>query len=144
MNTIGDGIAVVPAAVETVRNDDVHHPFRQSSDFYFLTGFDEPDAVAVFDPAHDEPYVLLVRPRDPEMEAWNGKRAGIDEAKATFGADAAYPIDDLEKVLRNRFRGRTTLWYATGAPSDARVLGALRSARDMSRRTGVAVPSSVM
>ncbi|MEN8234917.1 MAG: aminopeptidase P N-terminal domain-containing protein [Actinomycetota bacterium] len=144
MNAIGDGIAVVPAAVETVRNDDVHHPFRQSSDFFFLTGFDEPDAVAIFDPTHDEPYALLVRPRDPEMEAWNGKRAGVDGARERFGADASYPIGDLAKVLRDRFRGRDELWYATGSPTDPRVLGALAHARGMSRRTGISVPSSIV
>lgn len=143
MDAVGDGIAVIPAAVETVRNDDVHHPFRQSSDFFFLTGFHEPDAIALFDPTHNEPYVLFVRPRDPEMEAWNGKRAGVDGAREMFGADAAYPIAAFEKVLRNRLRGRTTLWYATGAPTDARVLGVFRSARGMSRRTGLAVPSSI-
>ncbi|MEN8113473.1 MAG: aminopeptidase P N-terminal domain-containing protein [Actinomycetota bacterium] len=143
MDAIGDGIAVIPAAVETTRNDDVHHVFRQSSDFFFLTGFDEPDAVAIFDPVHDEPYVLLVRPRDPEMEAWNGKRAGVDGARERFGADAASPIGDLEKVLRDRLRGHKTLWYATGARTDSRVLGPLGGARAMSRRTGTAVPSSI-
>ena len=68
VEAIGDGLAIVPAASETVRNNDVSHPFRQQSDFYFLTGFEEPDAVAVFDPAHaKERFVLFVRPRDREM-----------------------------------------------------------------------------
>jgi len=58
-------------------------------------GFDEPDAVALFDPSHAAPYVLFVRPRDPEMEAWNGRRAGAEGAMERFGADAAYEIDDL-------------------------------------------------
>ncbi|HLU31964.1 MAG TPA: aminopeptidase P N-terminal domain-containing protein, partial [Acidimicrobiia bacterium] len=68
-DTIGtDGIAVLPAATETVRNDDVHHDFRQDSNFVYLTGFEEPDAVAVIRPGHpDGEYVLFVRPRDPEM-----------------------------------------------------------------------------
>ena len=144
METVGDGIAVVPAAVETIRNDDVHHPFRQGSDFFFLTGFDEPDAVAVFDPSHAEPYVLIVRPRDPEMEAWNGKRAGVDGARERFGADAAYPVGDLARVLRDRLRGKEALWYATGGPLDRHVLGALDQARAMSRRTGTVVPSAII
>src|SRR2546430_14376758 len=80
VEAIGDGMAIVPAAPETARNSDVSHPFRQHSDFFFLTGFDEPDAVAVFNPAHaKERYVLFVRPRDREMEIWNGHRAGVEE-----------------------------------------------------------------
>ncbi|MFV9672428.1 MAG: aminopeptidase P N-terminal domain-containing protein [Acidimicrobiia bacterium] len=144
MDAIGSGLAIVPAAAETVRNDDVHHVFRQSSDFFFLTGFDEPDAVALLDPTHNQPYVLFVRPRDPEMEAWNGKRAGVDGAMNRFGADEAYPIADLEKVIRTRLRDRDALWYATGSLLDPRVLGALRQARGMSIRTGVTVPSSIV
>jgi Xaa-Pro aminopeptidase len=144
MDTIRTGLAIVPAAVETTRNDDVHHVFRQSSDFFFLTGFEEPDAVALFDPMHDQPYVLFVRPRDPEMEAWNGKRAGVEGATDRFGADEAFPITDLEKVLRDRFRDRDALWYSTGSSVDSRVLGALRQARAMKIRAGVTVPSSVV
>lgn len=140
---IDGGIAVVPAAKEVTRNDDVAYEFRQSSDFFFLTGFDEPDAIALFDPAHDKPYVLFVRPRDPEMEAWNGRRAGVDGAVADFGADAAYPIGDFDKVLRDRLRGRGTLWYAVGSSLDDRVLGALRQARGFKARTGVTIPSSI-
>lgn len=144
MDTIGSGLAIVPSAVETIRNDDVDHVFRQSSDFFFLTGFEEPDAVALFDPTHDQPYVLFVRPRDPEMEAWNGKRAGVEGATDRFGADEAFPIADLEKVLRDRFRDRDALWYATGSSVDSRVLGALRQARGMKLRAGVTVPSSII
>jgi Xaa-Pro aminopeptidase len=144
MDTIGSGLAIVPSAVETIRNDDVDHVFRQSSDFFFLTGFEEPDAVALFDPTHDQPYVLFVRPRDPEMEAWNGKRAGVEGATDRFGADEAFPIADLEKLLRDRFRDRDALWYATGSSADSRVLGALRQARGMEIRAGVTVPSSII
>ena len=78
MDELGDAIAIIPAGHEQIRNDDVGHAFRQSSDFFFLTGFAEPDSIAVFDPSHDtEQYTLFVRPRDPEMEAWNGRRAGV-------------------------------------------------------------------
>ncbi|MEA2024084.1 MAG: aminopeptidase P N-terminal domain-containing protein [Actinomycetota bacterium] len=144
MNAIGGGLAIIPAAAETVRNDDVQHVFRQSSDFFFLTGFEEPDAVALLDPGHDEPYVLFVRPSDPEMEVWYGKRVGVDGATARFGANAAYPIADLDKVLRDRFRDRDALWYATDSSTDSRVLGALRQARGMQIRTGVMVPASIV
>ena len=95
LSRLGQTIAVVPAAREQIRNDDVPHPFRQDSDFHFLTGFTEPDAVAVFDATSDEPYTLFVRPRDPEKEAWTGLRAGVDGALELFAADAAFPRDDL-------------------------------------------------
>ena len=121
---LGDGLAVVFAAAETVRNNDVHHPFRQASDFFFLTGFDEPDAVALIDPAHaKERFVLFVRPRDREMEIWNGHRAGVEGAVATYGADAAYPIDQLDARLREHALERETIYYRLGTgAADGRVV----------------------
>ncbi len=143
MKSIGDDIAIIPAAIETVRNNDVDHIFDQASNFFFLTGFSEPDAVAVFDPAHDEPYTLFVRPHDPETEAWNGKRAGVDGARADFGADAAYPIDELAMVLRARFIGHDTLFFTLGGRIDRQVIGTLDEARGYRERIGVTVPSSI-
>src|SRR5256714_6465076 len=115
VEAIGDGMAIVPAAPETARNSDVTHPFRQSSDFFFLTGFDEPDAVAIFNPAHaKERYVLFVRPRDREMEIWTGHRAGVEGAVASYGADAAYPVEQLDAKLREYAIERSTLVYRLG------------------------------
>ncbi len=112
---VGDLIVVIPAGFEQTRNDDVDHPFRQQSDFYYLTGFEEPDAVALIDPsAVDEQYVLFVRPRDREMEIWNGYRAGVEGAMERFGADAAYPIEDLESHLRRRLVGRSRVMVPFG------------------------------
>jgi len=106
VEAVGDGLAIVPAAPETLRNNDVSHPFRQHSDFYFLTGFDEPDAVALFNPAHaKERFVLFVRPRDRDLEIWTGHRAGVEGAVAAYGADAAYPIDQLDARLREHAIG---------------------------------------
>ena len=131
---IGDALAIVPAAAETARNSDVSHPFRQNSDFFFLTGFDEPDAVAVFNPAHaKERYVLFVRPRDREMEIWHGHRAGVEGAVASYGADAAYPIEQLDAKLREYAIDRSALVYRLGTPTfDPRVIrlaAELRNAR---------------
>src|SRR2546421_11224863 len=112
---LGDAIAVVPGAHEARRNGDVHYEFRQSSDFFFLTGFDEPDAVAVINPAHaKERYVLFVRPRDRETEIWTGHRAGVEGAVATYGADAAYPIDRLDDKLREFLVDRPVVYYRLG------------------------------
>jgi Xaa-Pro aminopeptidase len=131
---LGDAMAVIPGAGECPRNGDVHFEFRQTSDFFFLTGFDEPDAVAVINPAHaKERYVLFVRPRDREMEIWNGRRAGVEGAIATYGADAAYPIDQLDAKLREFAVERPTLYYRLGnAAHDGRItrlVADLRAAR---------------
>lgn len=143
-DAIGDGLAVIPAGRETVRNNDVHHTFRQDSDFHFLTGFPEPESVAVFDPAHDDGYVLFVRPRDREMEAWNGRRAGVEGAIERYGADAAYPLSDLEGVLRERLRGKTTLYYSTGTHQlDDRIQHLLNGARSYQSRAGVPAPDRI-
>jgi Xaa-Pro aminopeptidase len=129
---LGDGLAVIPGAREVLRNGDVHHEFRQDSDFYYLTGFDEPDAVALFNPAHPkEPYVLFVRPRDRQMEVWNGRRAGVEGAIGTYGADSAYPIEQFDQKLRECAIDRPALFYRLGhAAYDHRIthlIGALRS-----------------
>jgi Xaa-Pro aminopeptidase len=131
---LGDGLAVVPGGIESLRNGDVNFEFRQASDFFFLTGFDEPDAVAVINPAHaKERFVLFVRPRDREMEIWNGRRAGTEGAIATFGADAAYTIDQLDTKLREYAVERPVLYYRLGnAAFDARItrlVSELRGAR---------------
>ncbi len=142
---IGNGIAVIPAAGLQIRNDDVDHAFRQDSEFFFLTGFDEPDAVAIINPNHDEEqYVLFVRPRDREMEIWNGYRAGVEGARDNFGADAAYPLSDLSAKLREYFLGRDRLFYAMGSSShDGTITAALAQARRFRARDGRIVPDSV-
>ena len=81
MAEIGESVAVLAAGTEAVRNRDVSHPFRQDSDFYFLTGFHEPEAVAIIDGASPEPFVLFVRPKDREGEIWTGHRAGPEGAR---------------------------------------------------------------
>jgi Xaa-Pro aminopeptidase len=141
---IGDAIAIITGAQESPRNGDVHFEFRQASDFFFLTGFDEPDAVALVNPAHaKERYVLFVRPRDREMEIWNGRRAGVEGAIATYGADAAYPIDQLDAKLREYAVDRAVVYYRLGNASfDGRVtrlVTELRAARARGFTTPVRV-----
>ncbi len=141
---LGDTIAVIPAAVEQTRNDDVAHPFRQDSDFHFLIGFSEPDAVAVLDPGASDPFTLFVRPRDPEREAWNGLRAGVSGAIERFGADAAHPIAELGDWLRRRLVGHGSVGYVLGGPIDDLVLGAMRAARGYAQRSGERVPDRIV
>ncbi|MDH3190520.1 MAG: aminopeptidase P N-terminal domain-containing protein, partial [Acidimicrobiia bacterium] len=126
-----EGLAVIPASAEQIRNDDVPHDFRQDSNFFYVTGFQEPDAVAVLAPGHSEgDYLLFVRPRDPEMEAWNGLRAGVEGAMSEFGADSAFNIDELDEVLTRLMIGREVLWYQTGdSRHDDRVTSIVARAR---------------
>jgi Xaa-Pro aminopeptidase len=110
-----DSIAIVPAAIEKVRNRDTDYPFRQDSDFYYLTGFAEPDAVLVLLPgrAHGE-VVMFVRDRDPAMELWNGYRAGPEGTCAQYGADDAFPVGDMDDILPGLIEGRERVYYAMG------------------------------
>jgi Xaa-Pro aminopeptidase len=120
---LGDSLAIIPGARDAARNADTDFEFRQDSDFYFLTGFDEPDAVAVFNPSHaKERFVLFVRPRDREQEIWTGRRAGVEGAIAAYGADAAYVLDELDARLREFAIDRAGLVYRLGNPHhDGRV-----------------------
>src|SRR5262249_2358997 len=109
-----------------------------------LTGFDEPDAVAVINPAHaKERFVLFVRPRDREMEVWNGRRAGVEGAVATYGADAAYTVDELDAKLREYAIDRATLAYRLGHPHhDARASRLISEMRAV-RARGFVTPSRI-
>jgi Xaa-Pro aminopeptidase len=138
IESIGGGVAVICAAPELVKSRDTEIKYRQNSDFYYLTGFREP-GVAVLtphDPAHR--FTLFVRPRDPEKETWNGPRAGVDGAKERFGADAAYPLDELDARLKELVEPADALWYALGSDEamDRRLTGYLRDWRLRAPRTG--------
>jgi Xaa-Pro aminopeptidase len=108
------GAILIPAAHVRVRNADSDYPFRQDSDFYYLTGFEEPDAVCVLRPGQEPSYVLFVRPKDREAEIWGGRRAGIEQAIDMYGADAAYAIDELPERLPKLLRDVDVLYYAWG------------------------------
>ena len=144
LELLGDTIAIIAAGTLQTRNDDVDHGFRQDSDFFFLTGFPEPDAVAVFDPTSADPYTLFVQPRDPETESWNGRRAGPDGAKALFGADAAHTIDELAPWLRRTLTGRTSIGRIPGTLHADAIDAALATARGASERLGSAAPSETL
>jgi len=145
MELLGDAVAIIPSGTHQTRNDDVDHPFRQNSDFFFLTGFPEPDAIAVLDPSHGSvQYTLFVRPRDAEMEAWNGKRAGVEGATSRFGADVALPIDEFPKWLGDNLTNRSTLSYALGGSHDATITGALDKGAARSDRMGHPSPTNIV
>jgi len=110
------GIAILPASTEILRNGDATYPFRQQSDFYYLTGFDEPEAVLVLAPKRAEgEYILFNRVRDRDREIWDGPRAGQEGAKKDFLADQAFPIETFDKLLPELLIGRETIHYQLGS-----------------------------
>lgn len=108
-------VAVIPAAHEVTRSYDTEFKFQQDPDFYYLTGFPEPDAVAVINPANKKnPYTLFVRPRNLEMETWFGRREGTEGAVKNYGANKALPIEKLEQELPKLLNGAEKLFYRFG------------------------------
>ena len=121
-----DAILVLPAAPVRVRSHDTHYPYRQDSDFWYLCGFPEPDAVLVLVPGRKHGETLLFcRERDPEREAWDGPRFGQDGAVESFGMDDAYPIEDLDEILPGLLEGRSRVYYHFGrdAEFDLKLIG---------------------
>ena len=121
-----DAILVLPAAPVRVRSHDTHYPYRQDSDFWYLCGFPEPDAVLVLVPGRKHGEALLFcRERDPEREAWDGPRFGQDGAVESFGMDDAYPIEDLDEILPGLLEGRSRVYYHFGrdAEFDLKLIG---------------------
>jgi len=137
-----DSIAILPAAPTLMRNRDVEYRYRPDSDFFYLTGFAEPDAVAVITPKrkHGE-YILFCRERDPLMETWVGPRAGLEGARETYGADDAFPINDIDDILPGLLENRDRVFYTMGCNSnfDQHVIGWVNQIREKSR-TGVHTP----
>ncbi len=117
VKSLGDAVAIIPSAVEVVRTNDSEFDFRQDSDFFFLTGFDEPSSVLVLAPAHPSvKSALFVRPNDKEKETWNGLRAGVEGAKSLVGVDATYPIAELESRLGELLQTSGRLYYSFTGP----------------------------
>lgn len=120
-----ESIAILPAAPERVRNRDVHYPFRQDSDFHYLTGFDEAEAVLVLIPGREHgESVLFCRERDPEKERWDGFLVGPEGAVSDYGLDDAFPVDDIDEILPGMIEGKSRVYYSMGldAQFDARVM----------------------
>jgi Xaa-Pro aminopeptidase len=137
MRMIGrNGIAILPTSLEKLRNGDVHYHYRPDSDFHYLTGFDEPEAVAVLVPGRPQAeYVLFVRDRDPTRETWDGKRAGPDGAVADYGADDAFPIGDIDDILPGLIESRERVYYTMGVHPefDQRVIGWVNGLRGQAK-----------
>ena len=136
-----NSVVLVPAAVELTRSRDTEYPFRQDSDFFYLTGFNEPDALLILskDNSGDTASLLLCRPKDQLAEIWQGRRLGPEQAKAVLALDAL-PIAELENELLKALNQKTTLFYAQGtyAEFDAKVAATLATLRLYPKRGYVA------
>ena len=142
LDLLGDAAAVIPAAPLVTHHADCEWPFRQNSDFWYLTGFDEPDAVALLLPhrAEGERYVLFVQPREPGAEVWTGRRWGIEGAIEHFGADLAHPLEDLAELLPHYLEGAEGIAFRVGhhPKVEPLVLQAWGTQLDRQPRTGAA------
>lgn len=115
MAKIGNGTAIFRSAPSSVMHNDVEYAFRQDSDFFYLTGFNEAEAVAVLAPHHSEhKFILFVQPKEREKEVWTGYRCGVEGAKEKFGADEAYPIAELDEKLPQYIEKADRIYYHLG------------------------------
>jgi Xaa-Pro aminopeptidase len=129
-------VAIVPSAAVRYRNRDAEYPYRQDSDFHYLTGFPEPEAVAVLVPERKQgPYVLFCRESDPQAEIWHGRRAGQRGAVEEYGADDSFPIDDIDDILPGLLEKAERVFYTMGTnwEFDRRLLGWVNRIRQRAR-----------
>ena len=147
MRIIGkDAIAILPAAPVRHRNGDIEYAYRQDSHFHYLSGFPEPDAVAVLCPGRPQgEYLLFVRERDAVRESWDGARAGTEGAVALYGADDAFPIADIDEILPGLLEQRSQVFYSMGTHMefDPRLTAWVHGLRAQTRQGGGGVQEFV-
>ncbi|WED42876.1 Xaa-Pro aminopeptidase [Legionella cardiaca] len=137
-------IAVIPAADEILRNGDAHYRFRQDSDFYYLTGFNEPEALLIILAGETGDSYLFNRPHNPAQEQWTGKRLGQEKAQDVLGVSEAYAIEELDARLPEMLINKTIVYYSLGRHPvyENKILQALQHVKGQIRR-GVKAPEAV-
>lgn len=146
MQLMGEGVAVIPTGPQRTRNSDVVYPFRPDSDFYYLTHFPEPEAVAVLCPGREQgEFVLFCREKNPERETWDGERAGLEGAASKYGADDAFPIDDINEILPGFLENRSKVFCAVGKypDFDRKLLNWVNEVKSKTR-AGISAPSEIV
>lgn len=141
-----NSVAIIASAREATRSNDTLYRYRQDSDFFYLTGFDEPESIAVVTPSREQKYTLFVRPRDREREIWDGYRAGVEGAKSEYGADEAFPISEFETKIGELLNGATNLYYRIGNGNpelDETVIEQIGKLRALGRR-GMRAPEAII
>jgi len=143
MNAIGkESIAIIPSAPTKLRSKDTDYKYRQDSDFFYLTGFEEPSSVAVLIAGRRAAeYIIFCRENDKLMETWNGRRLGVDKAPEALDADDAFPIDDIDEILPGLLEGRERVYYSMGRETlfDNRIVGWINQLKAKSG-SGASVP----
>lgn len=139
-DAIGTGaLAIIPAAPVVVRSRDVEFPYHQDHDFYYLTGFDEPETVILLAPGHpDGEFVMFVRARDKEREIWTGRRAGVEGAIIDYGADRAFRIEEFDEIVPRYLREARRVYYPLGANErmNAKAIELMRASEANRERIG--------
>ncbi len=142
-----NSIAIIPTAPTAVYSRDTDYRYRPDSDFYYLTGFREPEAVAIISTVDaKKPFTLFVRPRDPEKETWTGRRAGVSGAKEIYRADEAYEIGELEEKLPGYLEDVEAVYHFPGKyfMFDRTLLKAWQDVRMKRWREGIMVPHEMI
>ncbi|ANE54496.1 MULTISPECIES: Xaa-Pro aminopeptidase [Methylomonas] len=147
MKQIGKGnIAIIASAPHRTRNRDVHYPFRQDSDFYYLTGFNEAESMAVFIPGREQgEYILFCREFDEKKALWEGAHAGLEGATKHYEADDSFPIDDLDDILPGMLENKSKVFYPMGKDSDLdhKLMEWINNIRKQSR-SGITAPGELV
>jgi len=139
-------IAIIPGAQEVIRSRDTHYPFRQDSNLAYLTGFPEPEALAVLIPGRSQgEFIVFCRDKDRSREIWDGFRAGPDGAQSEYGADDAFPISDMDDILPGLIEGREKVYYSMGSHPDfdSKLLNWINHIRAQSR-AGISPPGEII
>ncbi|MDO9206465.1 aminopeptidase P N-terminal domain-containing protein [Methylotenera sp.] len=138
------GIAIIPTALEAIRNRDSHYPYRFDSYFYYLTGFKEPESLLLLVAGDNPKSILFCRDKDIEREIWDGFRFGADAARETFGFDEAYSINELDAIVLKLLANQPKLYCSLGENTswDARVMGWMNTLRAQAR-SGVSAPDNI-
>ena len=139
-------LAVIPNKKLSIRSNDVEYKFKPDSDFYYLTGFDEPNSICVLKKKGKTfSYMLFVEPRDKEKEIWVGKRAGKEGAKAIYGADESYLIKDFDSILKNLVCEAENIYFPLGKCKelDLKITGLINELRK-SNRSGIKSPKAIL
>ena len=113
------GVAIFASTPPAIWNHDTEYNYRPDPNFYYLTGFEEPESICVIAPDHPKhQYILFVRPKDKQAEIWDGKRVGVKDARKRYGADKAYPIEKFSEKIGKYLQGAERLYYTLGSNGD--------------------------
>lgn len=139
-----NSVVLISAAQELLRNGDAHYRFRQDSNFYYLTGFNEPDALLVITTGKESQSILFNRPRNPAEEQWTGKRLGQEGAVNELSMHAAFPVASIAEELPKLLAGKSVVFYALGSSTrlEAQIMQAINTLKAQTRR-GVKAPEAL-